>query len=243
MTTPFAPRRLRIPVRFVDDVWECGLGGGVPVSEGTEGELIVARRSIRDTAFLEMMERKGQHKVLDEGTLLLVCLTVKPEAPPPKELAPLLRNYDQYKGEIATEFLETWNPGTLAFVEVRLAGPDSKQGRLFCTDRGGLWLMTQGIEAVGLASTMVLVPKEISEKPVSSLNHAFTKLSEAFETWRISHTGNIYTHVLYQERNGKWYPLDILRNKALERQEQEIAKDLWSEFLASMSPSAAPKRK
>jgi hypothetical protein len=57
----------------------------------------------------------------------------------------------------------------------------------------------------------------------SFLNHAYTKLSEVFETWRIAHTGNIYYRMLYRERNGIWYPLDILRNAALVNQEQEIA--------------------
>jgi hypothetical protein len=39
------------------------------------------RTSISDKAFLEIMERKGRHKVLDEGTPLLMCLTIKPEKP------------------------------------------------------------------------------------------------------------------------------------------------------------------
>ena len=100
-----------------------------------------------------------------------------------------------------------------------------------------MWLITQGLEAVGLASTTVRLPKEISTDPVASLNHAYTKLSEVFETWRISHTGNIYTRVLYQERNGKWYPLDLLRNNALDKQEQEIAKGLWEAFTVKVTIS------
>ena len=156
-----------------------------------------------------------------------MSLTVKHESPPPERLKPLLKRYDDLRGKIATEFLNTCGPGTLCFVEVNLAGPDQKQARLFETDRGGLWLITQGVEAIGLASTTVRLPKEISADPVVSLNHAYTKLSELFETSRISHTGNIYTRVLYQERNAKWYPLDLLRNKALDRQGLEIANKLW----------------
>ena len=102
--------------------------------------------------------------------------------------------------------------------------------------------MTEGAEAVGLASTTVLLPSSISTEPVASLNHAYTRLSEVFETWRISHTGNIYNRVLYQERNGIWYPLDILRNKALEKQGQEIAGKLWHDFMKKMSKQHTPKR-
>ena len=83
-------------------------------------------------------------------------------------------------------------------------------------------------------STTVLLPAAITDKPVQSLNHAYTKLSETFETGRISHTGNIYTRVLYRERNLKWYPLDVLRNKALAKQEHEIANSLWEGFMAKM---------
>lgn len=237
MTNAQSTRRLRVPVRFVDGIWECALGGAVPVKDGTEAELLVDRKFIGDKAFLEMMERKGRHKVFDEGASLLVCLTIKPESPISDTLRPLLKSYNSLRGTVATEFLDTWNPGTLAFVEVHLGGPDDKQARLFETNRGGLWLITQGVEAVGLASTTILLPTAITDKPVASLNHAYTKLSETFETWRISHTGNIYTRVLYQERNGKWYPLDLLRNKALEKQEQEIAKGIWEKFMANMSLS------
>jgi hypothetical protein len=242
MTKTYSTRRLRIPVRFVDGVWECALGGAVPVRNDTEAELVVQRTSISDKAFLETMERKVRHKVLDEGTPLLVCLTMKSASPASDALRTVLKSYDSFRGAIATTYLNYWNPRTIAFVEVHLAGPDNKQARLFGTNRGGLWLMTEGVEAVGLASTTVLLPDAISAKPVASLNHAYTKLSETFETWRISHTGNIYTRVLYQERNGTWYPLDILRNKALEKQEQQIARNLWEDFMAKMSMQRTPKR-
>jgi hypothetical protein len=242
MTKTRSTRSLRIPVRFVDGILECALGGVVPVRNYTEAELVVERGSISDKTFLETMERKGRHKVLDEGTPLLVCLTTKPESTPSDELRPLLKSYGSFRGAIATTYLDYWNPGTIAFVEVKLAGPDDKQARLFETNRGGLWLMTEGVEAVGLASTTVLLPSAISAKPVASLNHAYTKLSETFETWRISHTGNIYTRVLYQERSGTWYPLDLLRNKALEKQEHEIARNLWERFMAKMSTQQVPKR-
>jgi hypothetical protein len=234
---PKAPltRHLRIPVRSVDSVWEFSLGGRVPVKEATEAELVVDRKSISDPEFLELMERKARHKVLEEGTPLLVSLSVKHERPPPENLKPLLKRYDDFHGSIAAEFLNTWSPRGLSFVEVKLAGPDHKQARLFDTERGGLWLITKGIEAIGLRSTTIQLPEEISVGRIVSLNHAYTKLSEIFESWRIAHTGNIYTNVLYQERNGKWYPLDLLRNKALDKQEQEIAKELWEAFMAKMT--------
>ena len=241
MTRAQTIRRLRVPVRLVDGTWECSLGGAVPVKNGTEAELVVRRSSISDKAFLAIMDRKGRHKILDEGTTLLVCMTMKAESPPSDKLRPLLKSYDVYRASIAITYLDYWNPETLAFVEVRLGRPNDRQAKLFNTDRGGLWLMTLGIEAVGLASTTVLLPEAISSKPLASLNHAYTKLSETFETWRISHTGNIYTRVLYRERNGMWYPLDILRDAALQKQEQEIARKLWEDFMTKIAMHQTPR--
>jgi hypothetical protein len=72
MSRTHSTRCLRIPVQFVDGVWECTWGGIVPVKIGTEAELFVERTAIADKAFLEMINRKGRHKVVDEGTTLLV---------------------------------------------------------------------------------------------------------------------------------------------------------------------------
>jgi hypothetical protein len=200
-----------------------------------EAELVVSRTSISDRTFLEMMERKGLHKVLDEGARLIVGLTIKPESPPKKELKPLLKPSDSLWKEFGTTLLEPEYRYDPFFVEVQLAGPSDKQARQFDTIQGGLWLITEGIEAVGLASTTVKLPPEVSDEPVASLNHAYTRLSEAFETWRISHTGNIYKRVLYRERNEKWYPLDVLRNRALQKAEHETAQMLWNIFMAKMT--------
>jgi hypothetical protein len=79
----------------------------VPVKEATEAVLVVDRNSISDLAFLELMERKAHHKVLEEGTSLLVSLTVKHESPPPEKLKPLLKRYEDLRGRIATDFLNT----------------------------------------------------------------------------------------------------------------------------------------
>lgn len=137
--------------------------------------------------------------------------------------------------ELGTTFLEPEYRYDPFFVEVHLAGPNDKQARQFDTSRGGPWLITEGIEGVGLASTTVKLPPEVPVDPVASLNHAYTKLSEAFETWRISHTGNIYKRVLHRERNEKWYPLDVLRNGALQQTEHETAQMLWNVFMAKMT--------
>ena len=45
----------------------------------------------------------------------------------------------------------------------------------------------------------------------------------------------MYERFLYQEKNKKWYPLDLLREATLALKEQEIAYDLWQTFLHRMT--------
>jgi len=150
-------------------------------------------------------------------------------------LRKFLIEFNKVPGGIA---LEASDSG-ISFVQVWLDGPNDKQKSSLRTTSGGLWLITHGLDAIGLASTTIRLPAEILPNPVASLNHAYTRLSELFEPWRISHTENIYKHVLYQEKNGKWYPLDLLRNGVLAEKEQEIAQALWGAFLAKIT--AAPQ--
>lgn len=241
-------RRLRIPVKFIDGQWEFFHGGPVPLLDGAEAELLVDRKSISDKSFIKMMDRTEKHKVLDQGTALLVGLTIKPDKPPSKELKPLLIDFyvSQSRTSRGDKMCDVRNAAYSqinAFVEVRLAEPSDKQLRLFETGVGGLWLVTEGFKATGLTSTTIRLDDKISTERVASLNHALTKLSETFETWRISHTGNIYTRVFYQEKNRNWYPLDVLRNAALDKNEQHIAKELWDTFLAKMSPATDASRR
>jgi hypothetical protein len=217
-------------------VWEFKLGGQVPVTEGAEAELIIRRALISDPNFLKTMESRAYHRVLDEGAQLLVGLTVKPESPPSEKLRDLLLKRKDLSKELGrAAILDLEFCADPFFVSVGLAGPTDKQARLFKSKRGGLWLITHGVQPIGLMSTTVLLAKDISSEPVGSLNHAYTKLSEIFEAWRISHTGNIYSHVLYREKNQKWYPLEVLRNRAIQQAEHEIAQAFWGAFMAKMT--------
>lgn len=226
--------RLRVPVRFVDGVWELVSGGAVPVRNLSEAELLVDRDSIVDSDFLQSFERRESYKILEEGTDLLVRMTVKRDHPPPERLGTILKSYHDLQAVLATHQLDPFDPATLFFVEVKIAGPNDRHVRLFGSDSGGLWFFARGRE-FSLATTTILLPKEVCRSPVRSLNHAYSILSETFEPWRISHTGNIYKHVLYKERNDNWYPLDLLRDEALARQENDIANELWAAFLAKMT--------
>ena len=70
---------IRIPVRLVDGVWEYFYGGGLPIEDGAIGSLQVDRHTIQDEEFLSLIKRKTSHKILHQGTELLVALTIKSE--------------------------------------------------------------------------------------------------------------------------------------------------------------------
>lgn len=243
MSKSDTPRRIHVPVRFVDGVWECALGGAVPVKSGTEAELIVDAARITDKAFLEAMDRRVLHRVLGEGEAFLVALTVKPEAKPSEALRPYLKSFEQLQRNIATDLLDPYNPATLFFVEVTLSKPDKRQAKALDTRDGGLWLVTQGLRTTGIKSTTIILPPPVSDKPAASLNHALTLLSEKYETWRMAHTGNVYSRVLYQAKSGRWYPLEVLRYAAIEDQAHAIGGQLWDEFMKKMQALRdAPRR-
>jgi hypothetical protein len=48
-----------------------------------------------------------------------------------------------------------------------------------------------------------------------SLNHAFTRISEAYETLRRSHSGNVFERAYAQDKSGWWRSLDDHRTTAI----------------------------
>jgi hypothetical protein len=232
-------RRLRLPVHFVSGHWEFMLGGGVPIVDGAEAEIILNRKHVSDPIFLRNLDKNGKHRLLREGARLLVGLKIKDGFAPSDALkrtvSPVKINDKNVKISISNSEFHAIN----TFVEVYIAPPDDTQARILDTQEGGLWLLTTGIEATGLESTNIKLPPGVEPKVVKSLNHAYTRLSEIFETWRTSHTGNIYQRILYEEKNGNWYPLELLRNRALQRAEHEFAQEHWMVFLASMTKASS----
>lgn len=95
-------------------------------------------------------------------------------------------------------------------------------------DPGGLWLKLKGLEKCELASSTILMPDGFHEATATSLNHAYTLLSRAYETHRISNTGNVYTRVYYQDLDQCWYPLDDLRRGVQAKAERKLLNELWA---------------
>ena len=228
-------KKLKLPVRYVDGKWELKYGGEFPVDHGATGELVVAQDAITDKAFLRRMLATDRIMILERGAVLRVCLAIKDKSKLPEKLRQHLIPFAEVRKEISALAVDNWSSSPIQFVEVEIGPADAGQQRNFETRDRGLWLLIKGMEADGLRSSTIVVSPDIMENAPVSLNHAFTRLSELYEPWRISHTGSAYKRFLYRETNGLWYPLELLRDASLAAKEQEIAYGLWQEFLARMS--------
>lgn len=211
----------RIPVKFVDGRWEFFYGGAVPAKEGAIGDLLLEDYAIVDKDFLKTLSAIHEEKIFCQGKILKVALSIRGD---------LAGEYETLLQELKFKEVADWGrlePGTTRFATIHVGPPSPAQIESGRTE-GGVWLVIRGLEAKGLRTSQIIVPEVISKEPLSSPNHAFTKLSEVFEPWRISHTGNIYRRIFYQERDGRWCPLEYLRDRSLVKAERSIAADLWN---------------
>lgn len=224
-------RTLRVPMKFVAGHWELASGGQVPVEEGTEAEIRVPTGSITDQSFLRQMTQKGVLPILPKGTAIRALLSPKEHKGIPEEILRHLLPVKDPQVRIGLLHSPERFSNDACFVEVKLAEPTDTQVQDFEFKDGGLWLIFEGSAPTDLRSSTIKLPDGVTEEKAISLNHAFTLLSEVYEPWRKAHTGSVYERFYYQEEDGKWYPLALLRDAGIAKQEQKIAADLWAEFL------------
>ncbi len=211
--------KVTVPVKRVGDRWEFFYGGDVPVREGALGELTVSADQITDERFKQRVSQELNLKVLDEGTELRVALSDR-------------ETNGRRIGNWPDPFPLGIPAGTTRFEPIWLGPVLSKDGEppLFAEEeRGGLWLKLKGLDKCELQTSTVKLPEGCSASSALSLNHAFTVLSERYERHRISHTGNVYARVFYQDRNKRWYPLDDLRRGVQAEAERELLASTWQE--------------
>jgi hypothetical protein len=217
---------LKIDVKYVQGHWEFIGGGGIPVKEGAIGELRVSKSMIYDPDFLSNFTVKTKIKILEEGTPLYIAMRPNYQDEIPVEIKNILLPISYVPHSITTSINQASE-----LVPVVLGKPtewQQKKGE----KSGGLWLHMEGMSPKGITSSSIEFPKltQFQNKVAYSLNHAYTILSEIYETDRISHTGNIYEHVFFQESNGSLCPLKDLRNEAMANAENTIINQLWAKI-------------
>jgi hypothetical protein len=217
---PISSKTIRVPVKLVDGRWELIYGGDVKVEEGAIGELHLDQMYFSNKKFLKALTFKRRVAILQTGTELRVALTVKPD------LDSRLRDFLLPRDDTRHTHSSKLSVDS-RFVSIRLGGPTDAQ-RKKNVEQGGLFLLLEGMEPRAIESGLVTLPAAQNLESVDSLNYAFTRLSEVFEPWRKAHTGSIYERVFYLERNGYWYPLKDLRDRALATAERELIAELWA---------------
>jgi hypothetical protein len=237
----FSP--LRVPVRFVDGAWECEMGGAVPVSDGARAELVISPHHIADPNFLATFEAREKYPVLDQGARLLMAVMVKPETPAPAKLARFLIPFKDISVRMPPLEIFGFHFATSHFVEVQIGPPGRFQQPDLTMPNVGLWLYLSGTRTEAIRANPIILPFDVPGGSAHSLNHALTILSEVFEKWRISHTGNIYERVFYATGDGSWFPLGVLREAARGEHEDLIAGRLWDSFLDRMRERHTRKRR
>ena len=222
--------KIGLPIKRVADRWEFFYGGDIPVADGTVAQLTLPTRAITDEAFKQRVAQQLCIQVLPHGSPLVIALS-------------------DHSLEPRQTLLECYPPqapvGSNRFEIVRL-GPLKPQQRGLLSqmgdDSGGLWLKVTGLERCELVSGTVLMPDGFEPPTASSLNHALTLLSERYERHRISHTGNVYTRVFYQESTLEWLPLDVLRSGVLGCAERKLLHSAWKEVEEKLGWRPPPPR-
>lgn len=214
-------------MKRVGDRWEFFYGGDVPVKDGTIADLTVNTSDITDDKFKQRVTQEVTVRILPEGTELCVALSDRSE--PSKGRL----------GNWPDKFPLALPSGTTRMERIRLGPPKNKKDESQAkpegvenedANQGGLWLKVKGLDRCELQGSTVRMPEGFKPADAVSLNHAFTKqLSERYETHRLSHTGNVYERIFYQDRDGGWYPLDDLRRGVLVGAERALMVDVWKQ--------------
>ena len=235
MKSRYAQTTIRIPVKLVDGKWEYFHGGGLPIKNGSIGDLVVDRAAIEDRDFMGQLNYSSSHKILDAGTPLLVALTIKQSS----NLNDTLKSNFLPTGREGPHIGDTTSSTRLSadtrFVRITISGPTERQKRINSNEQGGVWIHLEGLQAKWISTSTVQLPDNAFDCRAESLNHAFTMLSESYEPWRKSHTGNIYDRIYYQEKNGKWYPLNVLRNAAIAKDEHQLIREQWARISKTLN--------
>ncbi len=190
---PFA-RTVVLPVRVKAGMVEFYYGGALPaLKDGTVGDLVVPSSALQDQELLAPLSNPLDVPILPKGTHLLAGLGGAAEPP-----------------SLPDEYCSDSLP--LGF-----------SGHAVIVLQESLELRFRGTKRAILKPCKCLLPALSQagagdgQDTATSVNHAYSMLSTAYETWRRSHTGNVFQMVFYcaADKHGRrvWEPLDFLRQR------------------------------
>lgn len=202
---------VRIVVSFKNGAWVTSTGRKLTAVEGTTAELILpAEASSKLWPQREVPVRK-LCQFLAPGASLMFALRVRQHESLAKPLLEYLIPPHTMRGEVEWGSVKGWHSTEAHFFQITLGASSAEQREKTPDFAGGLLVEVRGKAIKVMDVSPFALPKGISDKKLLSLNHAFTILSEVYETHRAAHTGSIYETVFYRGSDDRWYPLGHLR--------------------------------
>jgi hypothetical protein len=181
-------KNLRIGFRF--DAETLTLLDGTSIltmlTKDTLGELMISPASIKDENLRSQLSRETEVALLESGSSVMFGVS------------PNMLDGTNGKGLIPSEDLGIVS--SYVFVSVSL--------------KSSVSLRIRGDQEARLSDCVCTIPA-IRNKKARSLNHAFTIISEYYETKRRSHSGNVFQRAYAQTEKGEWLSLDDHRIRAV----------------------------
>jgi len=181
-------KRFRIGVRFDGTNFVLLNGSPLPaIAKDSVAELVVAPECILNAGARSNLSEQTNIPLLKSGVSVLLGVS------------PTMVESHSAKGLIPSNAIPILS--SYLFVETKLDAD--------------LWLHVRGDQEAKLSPCLCTIPAV--ERKAESLNHAFTIISEAYETKRRSHSGNVFDRAYAQDDSGKWKSLDELRQHAIKK--------------------------
>jgi hypothetical protein len=180
-------KRLRVAVRFDGTQFALLDGSPLPaIAKDAVCELVLRPEQLQNPDDRDRFVRDEVFPILTQGSTVL--LGVSPHSVGDPKALGLICNPQEIG--VQTEY---W------LVEVRL--------------KQDLKIRIRGDQEAKLEPCSCLIPS--LERDATSVNHAFTLISETYETERLSHTGNVFERAYTSVGPKRWQTLDDLRIKAI----------------------------
>lgn len=185
---PHPDRRVVIPLRVESGRLVPFYGGEMPrLREGTIVEMVTQVSAFEDLVEAERFELDEIVEILPADSQLFAIMSLH---------------------------LESVQGGALPRVDVKPIPPPGGECYLipFHTTEP-IRLHLRGTKPAELLPCKCAVAIKIHEQP-KSINEAYSRLSEHYEPWRRSHTGNVFDQVYFTRDGMEAYPLRVLRDEA-----------------------------
>lgn len=186
-------KTIRIPVVVMNGNIRYFYGGNLPtIEDGAIGDLIISEYKVKDKRFVKISQWEEYKEILPVESTIMVAVAST--------------NIPNDKSKIAKKIKTDLLAGDL-YVSVKLLEP--------------LRLLIRGSKRSNLLGVKCCIP-DLDNFNATSINNAYTKISEVFEPNRKSHTGNVFEKCFYKGKDDKWYSLDSLRKNIEGKFEEKL---------------------